>query len=129
MELDRIAVRILEQDLLAAGPLLDLVPEPRACGPECFHRGDEVVDVEHNPVPSAGFLAPTILRGGVPYGSAQRTRDGEMQAMLLPARPHTSDVLPVGEYEVVVDLGARGEYRAAVTVAPSETAEVRIRVP
>jgi len=70
-----------------------------------------------------------VLRGGVPYGSAQRTRDGAVHAMLLPARPHTSDVLPGGEYEVVVDLGARGEYRAAVAVAPSETAEVRIRVP
>jgi hypothetical protein len=70
-----------------------------------------------------------VLRGGVPYGSTQRTRSGEVHAMLLPARPHTSDVLPGGEYEVVVDLGARGEYPAAVTVAPSETAEVRIRVP
>jgi hypothetical protein len=70
-----------------------------------------------------------VLRGGVPYGSAQRTRDGEVHAMLLPARPHTSDVLPGGEYEVVVDLGARGEYRSAVTIAPSVTAEVRIRVP
>lgn len=81
--------------------------------------------------PGGAFVAGRyrVLRGGVVYGSAQRTRDGEVRAMLLPARPHTSDVLPGGEYEVVVDLESRGEYRAAVKVAPSETAEVRIRVP
>src|SRR5262245_41526904 len=60
VELDRIAVRILELDLLASGPHLDLVAEGRAGGRERRERGVEVADVQDDPVPSAGFLPPTV---------------------------------------------------------------------
>ena len=45
VELDRIPVRVLDLDLLATGPHLDLVPEPGAGGPEGVNGVVEAVDV------------------------------------------------------------------------------------
>lgn len=60
MEVDRVAIGIVELDLLAAGADLDLVSELRVATPERPDRGIEVVDVEDDPIPSARLLLAPV---------------------------------------------------------------------
>jgi hypothetical protein len=53
-QLDDVAGGVLEQDLLAAGPGEDLVPERHTRGPEAVDLGRDVVDDQVDAVPHAG---------------------------------------------------------------------------
>jgi hypothetical protein len=52
-ELDRVPGRVVDEDLLPAGPGDDVVAEPEACGAEALDLGVDVVDDEVDAVPAA----------------------------------------------------------------------------
>ena len=74
-QLDRIAGRILEEDLGPAGAPHDVVSEPQAGGPQALHFGDEVVHDELDPVPAARHRLPAIGHG--PTGRARSAAEQE----------------------------------------------------
>ena len=57
-QLDRVAVRVVEEDLLAAGPADDVVAERGAGVAEAVDERVEVVDLDDEPVPAAGLGRP-----------------------------------------------------------------------
>src|SRR5262249_60580837 len=60
VELDWVAVRIVDEDLPATRPRLDLVPERH---PRFLQRGDgriDAVDIQHDPIPPAGLLLAAV---------------------------------------------------------------------
>ena len=59
-QLDRIAVRIFDLDLAAAGTGLHLVAKTDAFALECGNTTGEIRNSEHHTIPSAGLLALTI---------------------------------------------------------------------
>src|SRR5690606_36514966 len=69
VELDGVTVRILDEDLPAARPDLDLVPEVRSRLLQRSNGRVEAVDVEYDPIPP-----PWLLRASV--GHRPRTRGG-----------------------------------------------------
>jgi hypothetical protein len=85
VKLDGIAIGMIDQDLLATRPDLDLVPAARR---RLCQRGDGVVDavdVQNDSIPSAGLLAPTV--GHRPGAGAGRAAE---QVMKVAAR-HDSE--------------------------------------
>src|SRR5215831_12774388 len=77
VELDGIAIGILDLDLLAAGTDLDLVPESGSCLPERRHRGPQAFDIQHDPVPATGLLAAPV--GHRPRSGAFRPTQKEVK--------------------------------------------------
>src|SRR5262245_37737550 len=60
-ELDRVARRILQEDLRAARAGHDVVPKPYLSGaPESSHLGRDVLDDEVDPVPATGSRLATV---------------------------------------------------------------------
>src|SRR6185437_16086079 len=76
-ELDDVARRIQEQNLLAAGPGDDVVAERRARRAQAGDFGVEVVDDQVNAVPAAGSR-PGAVRHRPPRGAV---RSAEQQAL------------------------------------------------
>src|ERR1044071_1021181 len=60
VDLDRVAVWIIDLDLLATGPALHGVAKLRAGAAQASDQLVEIVDVEHDPVPAPGLLALAI---------------------------------------------------------------------
>lgn len=60
MELDRVSVRILDLDLLASGPGLDLAAETGARRFQLVDVRGEIVDVKNDPIRAAGFLPAAV---------------------------------------------------------------------
>ncbi len=80
-ELDDVAGRVLEQDLLAAGSFHDVVAERRAGVAEPSDLGVDVVDDEVDPVPtSRAGLSRRPASDGLPSSSARRAAAGGCRA-------------------------------------------------
>ena len=62
-QLDRVAVRIFELDLLAAGADFDLVAKAQPSLPQCLHLRGKVHHLEHHAVPSTRFLGSAVGQG------------------------------------------------------------------
>lgn len=80
------------------------------------------------------FLAGSfkLVQGGVdvvPPGFGERDRTANASRSLPAGAQHDSDIYEPGAYELVVDLGDRGEHRRAVTIVAGETHDVRIVLP
>ncbi len=60
MQLDRVAVGILDLDLLASGPDLDLAAEPGARHLQLLDVRSEIVDVKNDPIPPTGLLLAAV---------------------------------------------------------------------
>ena len=66
VQLDRVAIRIVDQDLPAARPGLDRVAKMRMRPLECGDRGVEIIDVQHDAIPAARLLLRRRASGGHP---------------------------------------------------------------
>ena len=90
-KLDRVPVRILEQDLLAAGALDDLVAERRAVFAEPLDRAGDVVNFEHQAIPATGLRRSSVghgpgrggCRAGQPEAQVAESDAGERRQHLL----------------------------------------------
>src|SRR4051794_32815640 len=104
MELDRIAVGILHQDLLAARPYLDVVQKSSRCCLEGGYHGVEVLHVENDSVRPAWLLLSTIRQ-------RPRTRGAgpAQQQAKIPARNdgHRSGSLHEAEGQMLGVIGDR----------------------
>jgi len=58
VQLDRIAIRILDLHLLAARANLDVIAKDNVRRPELLDVTGEILEIDHDPVPSARLLAP-----------------------------------------------------------------------
>jgi len=58
VQLDRIAIRILDLHLLAARANLDVIAKDNVRRPELLDVTGEIFDIDYDPVPSARLLAP-----------------------------------------------------------------------
>jgi len=56
VELDGIAIGIFNLDLFSPRADLDLIPDPRAGQFQLLDLRSEIVDVQNDPIPSAGLL-------------------------------------------------------------------------
>src|SRR4029079_15251967 len=72
-QLDHIAGRILSEDLLAAGPFDNIVAETHAMLAQLRDGLGQVVDLDHESIPAAGFGHASI--GHRPGGGGIRTGD------------------------------------------------------
>ena len=79
-QLDRIAIRILDLDLLAARPGLHVVPKTEAGLLQGLDERGKIVDPQHDTVPSARFLLLTVRhrpRSGRLWTAEQNVRVAE----------------------------------------------------
>src|SRR5262245_56744643 len=91
VDLDRVAIRILDLDLLAAGPDLDFVAEARAGSAQPVDQIGEIVDVEHDPVPAAGLLSPAVWHA--PRARAPRPAQQKVQRSARHRREYSARAL------------------------------------
>lgn len=83
-QLDRVAGRVFDQDLLAANPGHDLVAEMRSGAAQPLHQRIQVIDLQREAVPAAGLLLGAV-RHRLP-AAALRVGCAEHQAQLTPGQ-------------------------------------------
>src|SRR6266567_3097361 len=78
-ELDRVAGRVLDQDLLPADAGDDVVTEPDAVVAQPGHGGSQVADLDHEPVPAPGLRQRAVRHGLAAAWPAARDADRQAQ--------------------------------------------------
>src|SRR5262245_37332368 len=135
-KLDRVACRVVNEDLLAARTLDDLVSERDSGRTQPLDLGGEIVDQEVDPVPAAWLRLASV--GHRPRSRALRTAEQEPEAPTLDVGERRRIVRQQLEAEVrcvegdrrlhvvdhVPDVNgfsghAPGRYRAAISAEPS----------
>lgn len=73
-QLDEVAGRVLEQDLLATFPRYDLIPEPGPLLLEPLNGSGQVVDLDLEAVPSPGLGTASVGHGGSSSAGSRRVQ-------------------------------------------------------
>ncbi|HEX6812957.1 MAG TPA: sigma-70 family RNA polymerase sigma factor [Planctomycetota bacterium] len=122
----------MDEFLIASEHEVEVPPAGAALRVPTAHGGRiriEVVDARGLRVPGAVKLVDPSGRESAPLFRGRQDGTERPGVLLEQKASETYDNLPVGRYELAVDLGARGVHRRSVDVRIGVVADVRIELP